>query len=239
MNSAILDVVEQYQAAFMDALLERFDHLSRDVMEEVWADVKKTKVRKTKRKKQTIPSAYVLFSREKRKSEALKQLDFGQISKQLGVMWRNATDDEKAPFIEESIRLRNEKTTTTTPVATAAEQQEDPDATQMDNDEPVMEKPTAEKPAKKAPRKKETTTIPEDMENEEEKAVWVELSKLKLAELRVQCTNSSIKPSKTREDMIRALCHYRMTLANHGRDTDAGSIDGNDDSDDDEEEVEW
>jgi RNA polymerase sigma factor for flagellar operon FliA len=75
MNSAILDVVEQYQAAFMDALLERFDHLSRDVMEEVWAEVKKTKVRKTKRKKQTIPSAYVLFSREKRKSEALKQLE--------------------------------------------------------------------------------------------------------------------------------------------------------------------
>jgi hypothetical protein len=237
MNSAILDVVEQYQAAFMDALLERFDHLSRDVMEEVWADVKKTKVRKTRRKKQTIPSAYVLFSREKRKSEALKQLDFGQISKQLGVMWRNATDDEKAPFIEESTRLRNEKTTTATPAATTADvQQEDPDATQMDND---MEKPIAEKPAKKAPRKKETTIIPEDMENEEEKAVWVELSKLKLAELRVQCTNSSIKPSKTREDMIRALCHYRMTLANHGRDNDAGSIDGSDGSEESEGEVEW
>jgi len=239
MNSAILDVVEQYQAAFMDALLERFDHISRDMMEEVWTEVKKSKVRRTRRKKQTIPSAYVLFSREKRKSEALQQLDFGQISKQLGVMWRNATDEEKAPFIEESTRLRNEKTTTATPTATATEQQEDPDATQMDNEESTVEKTSAEKSVKKAPRKKETTTIPEDMENEEEKAVWVELSKLKLAELRIQCTNSSIKPSKTREDMIRALCHYRMTLANHGRDTDAGSIDGDGDDDDGEEEVEW
>ena len=238
MNSVLLGVFEQYQSVFMDRIAEKFD-VPRDQMSEIWEEVRKTKLHKTKKaKKQTIPSAYVLFCRAKR--EGLKDMDFGQISKELGRMWKNADEEEKALYVAENDRLRKEKAS---PPPPPPEVDVNMMTTQLDEEEETLvapEKDMEKKAEKKAPRKKDKEDIPADMVNEAEKELWRELSKFKLPELRIHCTNSSLKPSKTREEMIRALVHYRMALANHDDSQNSNkALHDESEEEEDDDEVEW
>jgi len=243
MNSILLGVFEQYQSVFMDRIAEKFD-VPRDQMSEIWEEVRKTKLHKTKKaKKQTIPSAYVLFCRAKR--EGLKDMDFGQISKELGRMWKNASEEEKALYVAENDRLRKEKVSPPPP-SPPSEVDVNMMTTQVEEEEETLvapEKDIEKKAEKKAPRKKDKEDIPADMEEEAERELWRELSKFKLPELRIHCTNSSLKPSKTREEMIRALVHYRMALANHDDSQNNNKAlrdrDESDEEEEDEDEVEW
>ena len=217
MNSAILAIIEQHQAVFMDRLSEQFE-IPRDQMEEVWMEVRKMKMKKMKKvKKVSVPSAYVLFCRAKRESLD-KDLDFGKISKELGKMWRDITPEEKLIYTTENNRLRREKTAaaTLTPESSDAEHDDDHQvetettaaAASSDSDsESVTKSETVKAKKDKAIRKKKGIVLPDDIaeRSDADQQLWIELSKLKLADLRIQCKNRNLPPAKTREEMLRAL----------------------------------
>lgn len=226
MNNAIRDVFEQYQAVFMDRIAEKFE-VPREQMEEIWEEIRKTKPQRTKKtKKTTVPSAYILFCRAKRKD--LEPMDFGHISKELGKMWRNVDAEEKLFYTNQSNQLRKKKS--------PPPEEEGPSlspivsSTETETETPIA--PTKAEKMKKAPRKKDKEEIPDDLEEDAEKELWRELSQFKLQELRTHCLNSSLMPSNTREKMIRALIHYRLALTNPD-----GQKACPDESDD--EEMEW
>ena len=237
MNSAILAIIEQHQAAFMDRLSERFE-IPRDQMEEVWMEVRKMKMKKIKKvKKVSVPSAYILFCRAKRESLD-KDLDFGKISKELGKMWRDITPEEKLIYTTENNRLRREKmaAATLTPESSDAEHDEHDDdhqhetetaAASSDSDsESVTKSETVKAKKDKAIRKKKGMVLPDDIaeRSEADQQLWIEMSKLKLADLRIQCKNRNLPPAKTREEMLRAL-----VCANHNQDQDQPHMEEDDD----------
>jgi len=232
MNSAILAIIEQHQAVFMDRLSEQFE-IPRDQMEEVWMEVRKMKMKKMKKvKKVSVPSAYVLFCRAKRESLD-KDLDFGKISKELGKMWRDITPEEKLIYTTENNRLRREKiaAATLTPESSDAEHDDDHQAetettaaaASSDSDsESVTKSETVKAKKDKAIRKKKGVVLPDDIaeRSDADQQLWIELSKLKLADLRIQCKNRNLPPAKTREEMLRAL-----VCANRDQDQDQEEAD--------------
>jgi hypothetical protein len=227
MNSAILAIIEQHQAIFMDRLTDRFE-IPREQMEEIWEEVRKIKMKKIKKiKKVSVPSAYVLFCRAKR--QGLKDMDmdmdFGKISKELGRMWRDISPEEKLFYATENNRLRREKAANLPSDSDAeAEAGDHSDTESVQNDDVKMRESSTTNKAnidttsaksdesatntkEKAIRKKKTVSLPEDIagRSEADQQLWIELSKLKLADLRTQGQNRNLIPAKTREEMLRSL----------------------------------
>ena len=235
MNSAILAIIEQHQAVFMDRLTDRFE-IPREQMEEIWEEVRKIKIKKIKKiKKVSVPSAYVLFCRAKRQGLKDKDMDmdFGKISKELGRMWRDISPEEKLFYATENNRLRREK------AANLPSDSDHSDTESVQNDDVKMRESSTTSKAKidttsaksdesttntkeKAIRKKKTVSLPEDIagRSEADQQLWIELSKLKLADLRTQCQNRNLIPAKTREEMLRSLLNANSSSFQEDKEDD-------------------
>lgn len=224
MNAAIMNTFQQYLDLFMDTVAERHE-INREELTEIWKETQKKKFKsekkgKNKNKKSTVPSAYILFSKDER-PKARKdnpEMDFTEMGRELGRRWRNATDTTKEHYKEKHDLLVKEKQNkivdppTSDVETTSGEEEEEIVVAEPVEPESEPEPEPEKKPKKPKKTKPKTVEIPEDITNERERDLWPEFAKMTITELRTQCDHNNIKKSKNRNDMIHALIVHRITL---------------------------
>lgn len=101
MNAAMQKIIAQYIGAFTDAISEEFK-INKDRLDEIWKETQKKKpAKKTSQKKaKKAPTAYILFCKEHRARLAEQDIDFGDISKRMGEMWRQLGEEDRAIYKE-------------------------------------------------------------------------------------------------------------------------------------------
>lgn len=242
MNSAIHNALQQYLDTFMDTVAERFE-INRDELNDLWKETQKKKFSKktksTKRKKSSVPSAYILFCQDERAKikESHPEIEFVGIAKELGKRWRNASDSTKEHYKKQhDILLEQHQQTMSTTIVVSTTTDEDAVSTTTEQEDEVVAEvelvPVAQEEQKpKKVKKPKTIEIPEDITNERERDLWPEFAKMTITELRTQCEHNNIKSSKKRNDMIHALVIHRIALEDGNT-----QIDSDSDNDSDEEE---
>ena len=243
MNSAIHNALQQYLDTFMDTVAERFE-INRDELNDLWKETQKKKFSKknksTKRKKSSVPSAYILFCQDERAKikESHPEIDFVEVAKELGKRWRNASDSTKEHYKKQHDILleQHQQTTSTTTIVSSTTADEDAVSTTTEEEEQVAAPeveavPVVQEEQKpKKVKKPKAIEIPEDITNERERDLWPEFAKMTITELRTQCEHNNIKSSKKRNDMIHALVIHRIALEDGNT-----QIDSDSDGDSDEE----
>lgn len=233
MNSAIHNALQQYLDTFMDTVAERFE-INRDDLNDLWKDTQKKKFSKkhktTKRKKSSVPSAYILFCQDERAKikDQHPEMTFAGVAKELGRRWKDASDRVKDHYKKQHNILleqhQHQQTTAASPSASAPAPDDAASITEEEEDdvmvatntapattqEAVVEQEEEEKPKK--PKKPKTVDIPGDITNERERNLWPEFAKMTITELRTQCEHNNLKKSKNRNDMIHALIIHRIAL---------------------------
>lgn len=217
MNAAIQNTLQQYLEVFMDNIAERFD-INRDELSDIWKETQKKKFSKNKRikrKKTTVPSAYILFCKDERPK--IKDLTFAEVAKELGRRWNQTPADVKDRYQKQRdilFQLVKENTVEEEGVV-VNENISVGTVTDDDEGEVIQEEPAQEeeKPKKsKKPKKPKELEIPEEITNERERHLWIEFAQLTITELRTQCDHNNIKKSKNRNDMIHSLVVHRIAL---------------------------
>lgn len=109
MNAAMQKIVAQYINTFTEAISEEFK-INKDRLDEIWKETQKKKpVKKTVQKKtKKAPTAYLLFCKENRARLAEQNIDFGDISRRMGEMWRQLGDDERDVYKERRAAIQAE-----------------------------------------------------------------------------------------------------------------------------------
>ena len=231
MNSAIINALQQYLDTFMDTVAERFD-INREELHDLWKETQKKKFTKknqsSKRKKSSVPSAYILFCQDERPKikENHPDKDFADVARELGKRWNKATDAMKEHYKKQHDTLLEQHQQGLNATTTSSPDEEVASVTEAVMEE-VIVVPEVEEKAKK-PKKPKTIEIPEDITNERERDLWPEFAKMTITELRTQCDHNNLKKSKNRNDMIHALVVHRIALE-----------DGNTQIDSDEEDEEF
>lgn len=211
MNSAINNALQQYLDTFMDTVSERFE-ISRDDLNNLWKETQKKKFSKnkknSKRKKSSVPSAYILFCHDERTKikDNHPSMTFAEVAKELGRRWNKATESVKDHYKKQHDILTQQHQNQTTTANT------DDESSVANVDEDVITTTQAEEEKPKKPKKPKTIDIPDDVINERERDLWPEFAKLSIAELRTQCDHNNVKKSKNRNDMIHALVIHRIAL---------------------------
>jgi len=212
MNSAINNALQQYLDTFMDTVAERFE-INRDELNNLWKETQKKKFAKnkknSKRKKSSVPSAYILFCHDERAKikDNHPGMTFAEVAKELGRRWNKASDDTKEHYKKQHDILlqqhQNQPETITADEeasATIADEEAPDNTTQVEEEKP------------KKPKKQKAIEIPDEITNERERDLWPEFAKLSIAELRTQCDHNNVKKSKNRNDMIHTLIVHRIAL---------------------------
>jgi hypothetical protein len=212
MNSAINNALQQYLDTFMDTVAERFE-INRDDLNNLWKETQKKKFaknKKNKRKKSSVPSAYILFCNDERVKikDDHPNMIFTEIAKELGKRWKKASDSVKEHYKKQHDILMQQHQDHT--AETTSVDEEDSVATNVD--EEVATTQIEEEKPKKSKKPKKNDEIPEEITNERERGLWPEFAKLTIAELRTQCDHNNVKKSKNRNDMIHALVVRRIAL---------------------------
>lgn len=189
MNSTIDKMIQTYIITFTEVISEKYN-INTNQLEDIWTEINKIPIRNKIKKRKNTLSAYVLFSKDKR-HELKQDLSFGQKSKEIGRLWKEADDKTKKYYMDlkEQIKQPLEKTKV------------------------ITNEPQPQPQPQKIILKKQTV-IPDDIQNERERELWVYFADSKIAELRIQCEQYSLKTSKIRNDMIRSLVIHRMALEN-------------------------
>lgn len=236
MNSAIQNTLQQYLDAFMDSVSERFD-IDREALNEMWVETQKKRFKPPKNtrrrsKSSAVPTAYILFCKDERPK--MTGMSFAETAKALGARWKEAPDAVRLHYKQQHEDLLRQKAAATPPPPT----EEVSTTTTTTDDESVVDEvvstetitiaPVAEKPKRKP---KKALEIPDDVEDERERALWPEFAALTITELRTQCDHNNIKKSKNRNDMIRSLIAHRITLEDGNTQLDS-------DSEEEDEEME-
>lgn len=212
MNSAINNALQQYLDTFMDTVAERFE-INRDDLNNLWKETQKKKFaknKKNKRKKSSVPSAYILFCNDERVKikDDHPDMIFTEIAKELGKRWKKASDSVKEHYKKQHDILMQQHQNHTTETTSA-----DEEASITTNvDEEVATTQIEEEKPKKSKKPKKNDEIPAEITNERERDLWPEFAKLTIAELRTQCDHNNVKKSKNRNDMIHALIVRRIAL---------------------------
>lgn len=224
MNSAINNALQQYLDTFMNTVVERFG-MDIEELQTLWKETQKKKFptkNKTnnKRKKSSVPSAYILFCQDERIKikDNHPDMAFPDVAKELGRRWKNANEGTKAHYKKQHDILmvkHQQQQTTTTDIINNENENED--------DVASLPPPKEDEPPKT--KKSKAIEIPENITNDRERELWPEFAKLTVAELRTQCDFNNIKRSKNRNDMIHTLIIHRISLE-----------DGNTQMDSDEED---
>lgn len=215
MNSAIHNTLQQYLDTFMETVSERFG-VSRDELNDLWKETQKKKFHKknksSKRKKSSVPSAYILFCQDERaKIKAQNPLmTFPEVAKELGKRWNKASTQTKEHYQKQHAILLEQHQQQQQPAST---EEADTTTEEASVSAPATEEEEEEKPKKtKKPKITPQLVAPDDITNERERDLWPEFAKLTVDELRTQCDHNNIKKSKKRNDMIHALVIHRITL---------------------------
>lgn len=213
----------------MDTIAERFD-INREELDELWKETQKKKFNKTKRnrraKKNTVPSAYILFCNDERPKikEEQPDLSFPDVARELGRRWKQANEKVKSHYKNQHDILVQEKNTDNeAPVSShpIIHTEEEDETSTIGGEEEEEE----EKPKKKRTKKAKTIEIPDDITNERERDLWEEFASLTIAQLRTQCDHNNLKKSKNRNDMIHALVIHRIALEDGNTQIDSSDDD--------------
>lgn len=208
MNSAIHNALQQYLDTFMDTVVERFG-IDREELQTLWKETQKKKFTKknkpNKRKKSSVPSAYILFCQDERVKIKNHNPDmkFSEVAKELGQRWNLASEKTKAHYKNQHDILLEQHQQQQTDTTTAATEEEE--VVSLPPPEEEEEKP-------KKPKKLKALEVPDDITNDRERELWPEFAKLTASELRTQCDFNNLKRSKNRNDMIHALVIHRIAL---------------------------
>jgi len=109
MNAAMQKIIAQYIGAFTEAISEEFK-INKDRLDEIWKETQKKKpAKKTSQKKpKKAPTAYILFCKEHRARLAEQDIDFGEVSKRMGEMWRELGEEDRAIYKERRAAIQTE-----------------------------------------------------------------------------------------------------------------------------------